>query len=1017
MKPIVSRLRAVRTPVAPALMLLALLAAGARADVTVIDKGASNHEIVVDAETGPVAAFAARELQQFVEQSTGVKLPIVAEPSDGKSHICVGVSPASTAAGVSLENLEPEGFRLKTIGGDIHIVGTDTPGDPRKINRNAPVQCGTLSGVYEFLERYLGVLFAWHDDLGTVVPRRESLVVPDVDVTDAPDWSYRTLPYSPEGQSYALFGRRLRLGMTLSVRHSHNWFSMVPAEKYGQEHPEYFALVGGERRARYSSAHHHGGQLCTSNPEVIDICAQTAIAYFDEHPEQDMYSLSPNDGGGFCECENCRALDGGDFLEDRPDMPVLTDRLLVFYNAIAEKVAARHPDKLLGAYIYSYYKAPPKREKPHPNLYLVNATNSAHTHGRGWEREHEWEKQWTALTDHFAKYDIYYYGKPAINLIAPVVSHTTEKLPAEQKVGICGGYLYMGQSYEQLGAGHYLMAKLMWDANADARALEQRYYTGLYGAAAADVKAYYDLLERRLAQMHLEGVDVDEPAVRKFTEAAGPGISPGHVIAAYWPILDQAEAFIAQAQGRDLSDPERARLTRLAAQHRFLVGTVRGMIAAGRLQVQAAFNPEDVEMLKGAVETREAAKLEIAAYAPTLTEYINQMDKEQTAPVTPNGAFFQISQGQKPLELVAVRAAQAPSIDGLGDDTVWAGATPYYFLLAKGGVPTSLGARARLAFDDTMLYVLVDGREDTTSTLDAAPTARDATSLFSTDSVELFVSPPGGQAYYHIGLGAGGGVYDAAHPTGLATETDVDWGAGAQTAVHIAETGWSAELAVPLSVFGATPDVGQWRINVCRTRRGNADPDEYTAVAPTFGGYHVPQRFAPVRFVEQAAGSPWSVDATFDTLTPDTLVASLNAQVGAGGALELSPQRAYSGSQAVHVHVGPEEHVSIALDAPAAEGKSYRILIAHRNSGISINPAVRPQAPITRVMFRDKAGKAVTDKTGYSWDGAAALDQPDEWRIMPHVITTPPGTERIALTIFLHHPGDYWIDEVRLEEL
>jgi len=23
----------------------------------------------------------------------------------------------------------------------------------------------------------------------------------------------------------------------------------------------------------------------------------------------------------------------------------------------------------------------------------------------------------------------------------------------------------------------------------------------------------------------------------------------------------------------------------------------------------------------------------------------------------------------------------------------------------------------------------------------------------------------------------------------------------------------------------------------------------------------------------------------------------------------------------------------------------------------------------------------------------------------------------VALTIFLHHPGDYWIDEVRLEEL
>ena len=46
----------------------------------------------------------------------------------------------------------------------------------------------------------------------------------------------------------------------------------------------------------------------------------------------------------------------------------LTDRMVYFWNAIAEQVAKVHPDKLLVVDAYSVYAAPPVERKLHPNL-------------------------------------------------------------------------------------------------------------------------------------------------------------------------------------------------------------------------------------------------------------------------------------------------------------------------------------------------------------------------------------------------------------------------------------------------------------------------------------------------------------------------------------------------------------------------------------------------------------------------------------------------------------------------
>ena len=257
--------------------LCVILAGAARGEVRLVQDGASRYEIVLLEKSTRAARLAATELQTFVERSTGVSIPVTSSPDPAKHHVYVGPHPWSTAAGVSAGDLPPEGFHLRTVGADLHIVGSDSDHNPETVRTALPAYCGTLTGVYELLERYAGIMFCWHDELGTVIPRVPSITIPDGDVTDAPDWSYRALAYSPEGAARTRFGRRLRLGHSYTTHHAHAWHRILPVEEYGEEHPEYFAEIDGKRQARYYLSH-HGGQVCTTNPDVIRIFADAAIA-------------------------------------------------------------------------------------------------------------------------------------------------------------------------------------------------------------------------------------------------------------------------------------------------------------------------------------------------------------------------------------------------------------------------------------------------------------------------------------------------------------------------------------------------------------------------------------------------------------------------------------------------------------------------------------------------------------------------------------------------------------------
>ena len=125
-------------------------------------------------------------------------------PAGYDSRVFVGVTEAARKQGIDADKLEIEEYVLRTVGNDLYIVGKEL--HPEQYHGSRPrysepwnplatecVHSGTLLGVYEVLENYLGVRWLWPGDLGTYVPRRSTIVIPEIDKTVKPRLLYRNL--------------------------------------------------------------------------------------------------------------------------------------------------------------------------------------------------------------------------------------------------------------------------------------------------------------------------------------------------------------------------------------------------------------------------------------------------------------------------------------------------------------------------------------------------------------------------------------------------------------------------------------------------------------------------------------------------------------------------------------------------------------------------------------------------------------------------------------------------------
>ena len=468
-----------------ALLPLAILAFADAAPLRLVADGGTSYVIHHEPDAPASIAMAAAELQEYLYESSGAKLAIVHEPCE--PMICLGDNAESRAAGLSVTDVPLEGFRIVTRGKNLHILGPDTGDDEG--TPGGGTSAGTRNGVYAFLEEFIGVRWLMPGEHGDYVPESPSITIPDAEMTDAPFFLNRRVPYI-QGQRAEVkrWSARQKLGLSLYLSHGHNWRA-IPAGLF-DEHPDWFAERGGVRvppAGRY--------KLCTTNREMIRAFADAAIRRFDAGATS--FSLSPSDSAGWCECEKCRAL----YEQDPNDRLSVTPAILTFYNEVAKLVAGKYPEKRLAGYVYASYVFPPKQPiKLEPNVFLVWAPSFDYgfTLFRP-ELRKQWEDlvaQWTQVTENIAYYDLPNCVHNELGAPNPPGLKILRFLyPRLKQAKMKGVYVYGHPAWGHAALMNYLLAKLAWDPDADLDALFNEFCEKAYGAGAEEMKQFYGLLD------------------------------------------------------------------------------------------------------------------------------------------------------------------------------------------------------------------------------------------------------------------------------------------------------------------------------------------------------------------------------------------------------------------------------------------------------------------------------------------------------------------------------------------
>ena len=514
------------------LVATALSGTSAFADITLVRDGKAQAVIIVPeglykqvqkpAEQLTSAAMsvplAAVELADYLHKVSGVRPEIATEPQNGveaASRIYIGHCQANADLAA-----QPEEFVIHTKGSDLHIRGGDAaPG--------GLICHGTLYGVYDFIERELGVRWLFPGEHGEVVPKQATITLSDIHRREKPRIAKRKVrdvavsredTFAPvlekwgvpldawkQAQGPAVNGpwyRRMRLGQRIEINGGHAYAGWW--EKHGQTHLEWFALQPSGTRSQAPERE----RLCKSNAALWDEIARVKIAEFKADPTMLTASISPNDGGKskFCMCEACRALDPADApkipgdsqlvdpVTKQPfaEYPSLSDRVFTFFNEIAKRVHREMPDRDLVAYAYSVYRSVPVRVKQlQPNL-IVGYVGLKHEEIEAWSK--------IAPKLYIRPNDL----GPAIDLGMPRNNAAwfaeAVKFGVEHKA--IGFDFDNGHgNWSSHGLDYYVLCKALWNPDLDVAATIADYCRAAYGPAAEGMMKYHETIARISAQV------------------------------------------------------------------------------------------------------------------------------------------------------------------------------------------------------------------------------------------------------------------------------------------------------------------------------------------------------------------------------------------------------------------------------------------------------------------------------------------------------------------------------------
>ncbi|MBI3839351.1 MAG: DUF4838 domain-containing protein [Planctomycetia bacterium] len=512
-----------------AMVLAHYTAAQEQGKLTLVRDGRAACVIAVSPAADTTTNAVAAEFQSYLARICEV--PIALKQSNSLSSqdlagalILIGESDLTRQAGVDIRQLPPEGFVIRTAGRMLILAGRDDP-----LDRDQH-QHGTSFAVVTFLEDYLGMRWLWPGALGEVVPARKSLVLDPIDRREAPVLRQRKIRDSMSSENPKKVGRgrllmdmdvdelarmrdqssswllHLKTGESVRLHYQHafrDWW-----DKYHNEHPDFFAQqLNGSRQWPSALGQPDRAKICVSNPQVLDKFLDEATSFFQDQPNFQSFSASPNDNsyGGHCMCSKCRAWDAGEAskVELRSvdsqgnrilfNAPAMTDRYLHFYNLAAARLAKQWPAKLIAGYAYGASRTPPVREKVNDNV-LISFVGFNSLRDGPWQEDLDLWDGWARLTKQLMLRPNLLHDGHGYPLV--YVHRLGETLRHCQRSGmIAADFDALEHHWASQGLNYYVLAKLLWNPAADVDAMVDDYCRSGFGKAAPAIREYFRALE------------------------------------------------------------------------------------------------------------------------------------------------------------------------------------------------------------------------------------------------------------------------------------------------------------------------------------------------------------------------------------------------------------------------------------------------------------------------------------------------------------------------------------------
>ncbi len=470
---------------------------------TFVSSEKSDYKIVIPENASECEAYAAEELQKYIKQSTGATLSIVTDAGVtlGQKLVSIGNTKLVSEAKLETENLNLDGFRFKTEGETLLIKG----------QRDR----GTLYGVYDFLEKYIGTRFLTAEF--EYVPTVETVTLYQSDVTEIPDFSLRSRfaneigsnmaggarmrlvsNRNPEGAATAKFGGGYKEDF-IGDMHAYN--GLVDYRVYGETNSDWYAEPTdnsgeGDPYPQWclSNGLTDDGKVSDEEGTLIKAAIAAVKARVLEYPTGRYVGFGQNDNRNVCLCDDCdrqRGLFGG-----------YSGHTIAFTNAVAqavdESLKADGIDRelLYVTYAYMYTIDAPKATAeradlaaPKDNVYVQLCPYYDYFNVPLYDMEGNFDfanavTNWSKITDNFLIFD-YTINFTHNYLWYPNFNVLKKNIEWYKELGVVG-VVSSGscESYESR-LQTYLFSKLQWNSNRDVNALISEFNRLYFGSAAA----------------------------------------------------------------------------------------------------------------------------------------------------------------------------------------------------------------------------------------------------------------------------------------------------------------------------------------------------------------------------------------------------------------------------------------------------------------------------------------------------------------------------------------------------